>query len=300
MKYEIKKEFRTLTNLMKDANIERPMHEIRLILSKLINKSELQIMTSDFIYLNKKLRKKFFKNFYQRILGKPTSRIVGKKEFYSRNFYINKFTLDPRPETEILVENILKRLKIIKKNKIKILDVGTGSGCIIISVFLESKKYIKNLICKGIDISEKALEIAKKNQNFFDLSESISFFKSNLFSNINEKFDMIICNPPYIKKKSIKSLPNSVRKYDPLLSLDGGEDGLVFYKKIAEQVNYFIKGNGYLFLEIGKGQEEEIIKIFSENREIKYEVVKDFSKINRCLIFQYQKNNLIKKRNMIS
>ena len=289
MKVEINKNLQFAKSLLKKEQIERPMHEVRLILSKYINNSLLQIGNREPVYLEEKFKNKFFKNIYQRTKGKPISRILGKKEFFSRSYYIDINTLDPRPETEILVESVIKKINGLKKKNIKILDLGTGSGCIIISIFLELKKISKKLIGSGVDISEKALSIARKNAKVYGLSTKINFFKSDLFSEVTETYDIIVSNPPYIRQDGIEALSNSVKLFDPYLSLNGGKDGLKFYKKIFYKLPHYLKSDGYLFLEIGEGQFEDVVKIFSENKSLKYHFLKDYSKIVRCLIFYYKK-----------
>ena len=149
------------------------------------------------------------KKIVLRGLGKPLSKIIGKKEFYSRDFFVNNQTLDPRPETELLID-FIKSFEEKRKTSLKILDLGTGTGCIIISLCLELSKKI-NVTGDGIDISNSALEIAKKNARYHNLGDKINFFKSNWFSNVKNKFDIIVSNPPYIKKSEINFLPVEVK-----------------------------------------------------------------------------------------
>ena len=144
-----------------------------------------------------KKKKKFLKKIYFRNLGKPLSKIIGVKEFYSRQFFVNSYTLDPRPESELIVDCV-KKLKKIEKNNLKILDLGTGSGCLLISIILEIKR--KNIYYVATDKCVKALEVAEKNAKKFGIEKKINFIQSDWFSNIREKFDLIVSNPPYIKK----------------------------------------------------------------------------------------------------
>ena len=203
-----------------------------------------------------KLKLKYFlKKIILRGMGKPLSKIIGKKEFYSRDFFVNSQTLDPRPETELIID-FIKSFEEKSPNPIKILDLGTGTGCIIISLFLELNKKI-NVTGDGVDISDDALEIAKKNARYHNLSDKINFFKSNWFSNVKNKFDIIVSNPPYIKKSEINFLPEEVKNFDPLISLCGGHDGLNAYRRIADKAKNYLKKKMDLFvlkLEINKAK----------------------------------------------
>ena len=185
----------------------------------------------------------------------PLQHITGKQEFMGLDFFVNENVLVPRQDTECLVENVIS----YAKDK-KILDMCTGSGCIIISV----KKFVQTAECIGADISEKALEVALKNANLNNVP--VSFIKSDMFENISEKYDIIVSNPPYIKKDVIKTLTKEVQK-EPKIALDGGIDGLDFYRKIVKQAENHLKYKGYICLEIGYDQRQDVIKIINDERK---------------------------------
>ena len=282
-------------SILKKKNIVKPEHEARLLMSKELDRNELFITLNGDCKVSKDKKIIFLKNIYKRYCGKPISRIFGKREFYSREFYINKFTLDPRPESEFLVDIAIKLIKGIKKNNISILDLGTGSGCLIISIILEAqKKSNKTLSATGVDICEKSLEIAKKNKKKFYLENNVNFYKSNWFSKIKNKFDIIISNPPYIKSDDIEGLQDQVKIYDPRLGLDGGLNGLECYLMIQRDVEKYLNNFGFLCLEIGDDQNEDVNKIFNNDRLKFYNNYTDYSNIIRNIVFQLRKKDLKK------
>ena len=209
--------------------------------------------------------------------GVPLQHITHKQEFMKMDFYVDENVLIPRPDTEILVEEIIKIASRIKEPKI--LDLCTGSGAIGISI----TKNVKNAEVYGIDISEKALAIAKKNAE--KLESNIILIKSDLFEKIsNIKFDIIVSNPPYIKKEDIKFLNDDVQK-EPQIALDGGEDGLDFYRKIIKQAPEFLKFGSYLCFEIGYDQKEEVLELLkNENKYTNTYTKKDLCGNDRVII----------------
>ena len=217
-------------------------------------------------------------------MGKPLSKIIGKKEFYSRDFFVNSLTLDPRPETELIID-LVKSLEDKWSKPIRILDLGTGTGCIIISLYLELHKKI-SLLADATDISVEALKIAKKNAKRHNIESKINFFKSNWFSNVKNKFDIIVSNPPYIKKSEISSLPPEVKKFDPKISLCGGCDGLNSYRRIADEAKNYLKKNGFILVEIGSDQSRKVKKIFEYNQFDTISVSKDLFDKERVIIFK--------------
>ena len=209
----------------------------------------------------------------RRVLGEPTAKIIGKKEFWNSSFYVDGTVLDPRPETEILIETVLNNSTNCKT----ILDLGTGSGCIAISLDLELKK-VKVM---GSDISSEALHIARKNSK--SNKASVSFVRSDWFESISKKYDIIVSNPPYIKDNELITLPQAVRNYDPWTALAGGEDGLKCYRKIASSISLFLNEGGVGIFEIGFGQKNSVIKIFSSYGLSCFDVKQDLRGLDRVL-----------------
>ena len=218
----------------------------------------------------------------ERLSGKPLSRIFGSKEFFSMKFDINEFVLDPRPESEILVE---KALHLIQENNLKsILELGVGSGCIIAAILSNSI----GTKAVGVDISEQAIMTAKSNL----IKNGIKNFDlvvSDWGLSLNRTFDIIISNPPYIKTNEIKNLNKNVKDHDPLISLDGGVDGLDCYRVIANQSTHLINEKGYILVEIGHDQAKGVEKIFGNNDFLLTNKVKDYSNLDRVLIFVKKK-----------
>ena len=181
----------------------------------------------------------------RRVSGEPVSKIFGKRDFYKSTFLISKDVLDPRPETELIIE--IANNFILDKGYKNFIDLGTGSGCIILSILKDNK----NISALGIDISNKAINIAQKNCSNLSLEKQATFLVSNWLSKVSGSYDLIISNPPYIPSKDIDILLDNVKNYDPLISLDGGDDGLKCYREIAEDINRIISKKGRIILEIG-------------------------------------------------
>ena len=272
------------TKLLKKEKIKNPRYESILILSQILKKSFLEIFYNDSIELNKKEIKKYLRRIYQRKLLKPISRINGKREFYSRNFFISKHVLDPRPESETLVAVAKRIITNSSKKSLKILELGVGSGCLIISVFLESKN--KSLTGLGVDISDGAINLAKKNLNRYDLADSLEIKKSNWFSNVEKKFDLIISNPPYLDSEEINFLDDEVKKYDPLISLDGGKNGLECYNNISKDIWKYLNVDGIVCLEIGFNQSKALQSIFEKQGLVKVLTKKDLLNKDRVIVFK--------------
>jgi release factor glutamine methyltransferase len=214
----------------------------------------------------------------------PFGYIFGKTEFYGREFFVSNYTLIPRIDTEILTltatdfinEKIKKNQGLKEENKVSVLDIGTGTGIVAITLNLETKADVT-----AVDISEKALEIAKKNAE--NLNSNVKFFRSNLFENIGgNKFDFIVSNPPYIKSDVCLELEPEVRLNEPILALDGGKDGLFFYKSIVEKAKNYLNDGGMLIFEIGYDQGEEVSSLMKKDFE-NIMVVKDYSNNDRVV-----------------
>lgn len=235
--------------------------------------------------LNKELTEeekiKFIGFAEERINGRPIAYIVEKREFMGLDFFVKEGVLIPRPDTETLVEEIIEICK--DRKNVSILDIGTGSGAITVSL----AKYIENSNVTSFDISEIALEIGKKNAIINEVDKKIEYIKSDLFTALNDsdiKFDIIVSNPPYIKKQDIETLHTQVKDYEPYNALEGGEDGLDFYRKITEQGKKYLNECGILAYEVGHNQAEDVINIMKSNGYKQIYTKKDIQGIDRVVI----------------
>lgn len=245
---------------LKNSNIEFPKLKSRLLMQFILNKPRQYVIVNDMEELNKNEERKYFDAILKIRKGIPLEHITHQKEFMKLNFFVDQNVLIPRQDTEILVEEVIKIVQ--KTNAKKILDLCTGSGAIAVSI----AKYLPKSEITAIDISNEALKIAKKNAINNQVENQITFISSDMFTNLNdEKFDIIVSNPPYIKRKVIESLDEEVKK-EPYIALDGGEDGLYFYKKIIRESYQYLKYGGYLCLEIGFDQKIDVIELI-ENEE---------------------------------
>lgn len=241
--------------MLKSNNIDSPKLKARLLLQYVLNKKREQLIIYDNEQITKQQERAYMLNIEKLIKGIPLQHITNSQEFMKMNFFVNSNVLIPRPDTEVLVEEVIKLGKT-KKNP-TILDLCTGSGAIAISI----AKYLPNCKVYASDISRDALEVAKINATNNEVSDKIEFIESDLFENMKGiKFDIIVSNPPYIKTGVIKTLDKEVQK-EPIIALDGGKDGLKFYKKIVEEAYPHLKFNSYLCFEIGYDQKEEVEEI---------------------------------------
>jgi len=251
------------------------MHQNNWTLTDLVMNDNTEVDPTFFRKSCKKLKKNI-----------PVQYLCQSAYFFNEKFYINKNVLIPRPETEILVAEALKRIKTISKKKIKILEIGTGSGIIALTL----KRLLPESEIVAVDISRKALKVAKINQTI--QKSNIVLKKSNLFKNINGKYDLIISNPPYVKKNSIH-IETQVKKYEPKKALFAKEEGYYYYRKILEQAKEYLNPNGWIAFEIGEEQGETIRRIAQKNFNKKsyqtIEIIKDLNKLDRCFFLKYKK-----------
>lgn len=253
--------------------------ESRLLISTALNVPKEKLLTLKEI--SDDAVKKIDTIVDKRCLGVPYAYLTGYKEFMKLNFKVNENVLIPREDTEILVQKAIEILDKIEDEK-NVLDMCTGSGCIAVSI----TKYSNNVKMFAIDISEQALEVAKENAILNNVN--ITLLKSDLFNGVDKdkKFNMIVSNPPYIKKSVINSLDKEVKEHEPILALDGGEDGLDFYRIISQNAKDYLLEKGYLIFEIGFDQAREVVKILEDNGYKNIEVLKDFSNNDRVVISQ--------------
>lgn len=246
---------------LKTNNIQEPNLKSRLLMQYILNKPRQYLLIHDNEELTNKQEKTYLENIEKMIKGVPLQHITHSQEFMKMNFYVNENVLIPRPDTEILVEEVINIAK--KINAKKILDLCTGSGAIAISL----AKYIENSQITAVDISKEALRIAKLNAVNNNVEDKITFVKSDLFENIvKEKYDIIVSNPPYIKKDFMKKLDKEVQQ-EPYIALDGGYDGLDFYRKIISEGYQYLKFKGYLCMEIGYDQKQEVFDIIKSQEK---------------------------------
>ncbi len=262
---------------LKYKGIKSSQIDSEILLSNILGKSRESIL----INLDKKICSndiiKFNDFIERRSLKEPIAYILKEKEFWSKNFVVNKSTLIPRPETELMVE---KLSKTYYGKKIFILDIGTGSGCILISLLSE----LKNSIGIGVDISTKALQIAKINALKHEVDNKLRFEKKCFSKIFYKKFDLIVSNPPYIDKRKINKLDDDIKKFEPLIALNGGNDGLDVITKVIYKAKDILKIKGTLALEIGNEQLIKVSKILRNNNFKIKENIKDYNENTRCLI----------------
>ena len=274
---------------LRNIGIETANLDCRLLLSKSLGR-RVSLYNHQNIFVSQSEITKFQRLIQQRLDGKPVSRIINKRNFWKKEFELNDKTLDPRPDSETLIEKIIEQYKD-RLQFLKILDLGSGSGCLGLSLLDEYPQSEASFF----DISPKSLEMVKKNAVNLGLSERSKYINLNwkvdgwdeklLTIEKNIKYDVIISNPPYIPTDLIKTLKKEVKKHDPFVALNGGKDGLDAYKYILPKLLNIIKSSGKIFLEIGKGQENCIIKIATEHGLSIKGYKNDLSGVTRVLFF---------------
>lgn len=267
---------------LSDRNIDTSIIDAQLLLMHVLNLSKIQILTHKELEVDNTKVSQYIDLLCERGTNKPIQYILGNKEFMSLDFDVNSKTLIPRADTEILVETILNTAKT---NSIKyIMDIGTGTGCIAISLLY----YNKNMKAVAVDRDIEILQLAKTNAIKHKVEKRIKFIESNLFENVDNsylgKFDAIISNPPYIPSDEINSLMPDVKNYEPITALDGGYDGLNFYREITLKAKYYIKKGGFLFYEIGYNQSNDVSQIMLQNGLENIQVINDLASLPRVVV----------------
>ena len=265
-------------NLLQNNNIPFPELELRVLLNK------TSVVDKEIIFSNFELSTIALKAFHQaikrRINNEPISKIFNEKNFWKYNFFVNENVLDPRPETELVIEKVIKYFPK-KDEKLKILDICTGSGCLAISLAIE----YRNAQVTATDISSDALKVAQINANNLCSDNEIQFVKCNLIKNL-DTYDIIVSNPPYLSELDYKKTTKEIQSFEPKIALIGGIDGLKFYRDIAYLLPDILSSTSVVFVEIGNNQAKEAIQIFKKKKIKCLEVVKDIQQLNRLLVLQ--------------
>ena len=266
------------TKVLKDKSIPSAQLDTEILMAKALDKNREYIILNHDKVLNVKNLEYFKKLVKERATRKPIAYLLNKKFFWKSEFYVNNNTLIPRPDTEIIIEQILKVTK--NKNYLKILDIGVGSGCILLTILKERK----NFYGTGIDISKDSLKVSKINAKKLFVEERIKFYKSDVDKFDQGKYDLIVSNPPYIKKNNLKYLESDVLKFEPKIALDGGLDGLSVIRKVIKKSSELLKKNGKFILEIGFDQKSKVIKLLKNKGFYINSTIKDFAKNDRCIV----------------
>ena len=266
------------SKILRNKFITNSRLDSEILMAKTINKDRNYILLNPDNLISKKDLNHFYNLIERRSYGNPVAYLTNKKFFWNSEFFVTNDTLIPRPDTEILVENILTLTK--QKNKINILEIGVGSGCIILSILKERE----NFYGTGIDISKKCLNISKINAKNLNLSSRLKLYKSNVDKFNLGKYDLIVSNPPYIKTSKLKYLERDVAEFEPRLALDGGLDGLSEIRKVIKKTSELIKKNGKFILEIGFDQKNKVINLLNEEGFYINSTQKDLAYNDRCIV----------------
>ncbi|MBS5945819.1 MAG: peptide chain release factor N(5)-glutamine methyltransferase [Peptoniphilus harei] len=264
-------------DFLKNLEYTDPIYETRKILAEILNKDLSYLVSHDNEKLEEAIKNKYFDILKKRKEGIPLQYILGREDFYGRTFTVLEGVLIPRQDTEISVEVILK---ILKENNInKMLEIGCGTGIVSITVDLESKR---KMDITALDISSYAINNTTINKK--SLKSNIKILESDLFEKVSGKFDLIYSNPPYIKSSEIENLQLEVKDHEPRLALDGGIDGLYFYREIIKEAPNYLNNNGFLVFEIGYDEAEDISLIMEKNFDTK--IYKDLNNLDRVIVGQ--------------
>ena len=266
------------TIILKDKSIKSAKLDSEILLASVIDKDRKYLILNNDQNIKEKNLKHFQKLIKKRSFREPIAYLTNKKHFWNYKFFVTKDTLIPRPDTELIVEQILKLTK--SKTKMKILDIGVGSGCILLTILKERK----NFYGVGVDISKKCLNISKINAKNLEVSSRVKFFKSDVDKFDLGKYDLVVSNPPYIKKSNLKYLEKDVVNFEPKLALDGGLDGLSEIRKVITKSSELIKKNGKFILEIGFDQKNKVINLLKNKGFYINSISKDLAKNDRCII----------------
>ncbi|MDC6475996.1 peptide chain release factor N(5)-glutamine methyltransferase [Candidatus Pelagibacter sp.] len=265
-------------NILQKNKITSPQLDSEILLSNSIKRDKKHIILNPKEVLNSEQLGKFKSLIERRKKGEPIAYLINKKEFWKDEFFVNKDVLIPRPDSEIIIEQVLKIYS--KDDHLQVLDIGTGSGCILLSILKERS----NFYGTGIDISKKSINVSKFNTKQLNLTNRVKFFHSSVDNFNNGKYDMIVSNPPYIEQLSLKYLEKDVVNFEPKLALSGGFDGFSKIRKVINKASILIKKKGKFILEIGFNQKNKVIKILKEEGFYVNKVIKDYGNNDRCII----------------
>ena len=266
------------SKILRDSSILTANLDSEILMAKALKKNREYILLNPLEKISKKDLNFYKKLIDERSYKKPVAYLVNKKFFWKSEFYINSDTLIPRPETELIVENALKLTK--QNNKLHVLDIGIGSGCVLLSILKDRK----NFYGTGIDISKKCLNISKINALSLNLTRRLKLFNSNIDKFLIGKYDLIVSNPPYINKRDLKYLERDVANFEPRLALDGGLDGLSEIRKVIIKSSELIKTNGKFILEIGFDQKDKVVKLLKKEGFYINKIQKDLANYDRCFV----------------
>ena len=266
------------TSILQDKSINSAKLDSEILLASAIEQDREYLILNNDQHIKEENLKYYQKLINKRSLREPIAYLTNKKYFWKYKFFVTQDTLIPRPDTELIVEQILKLTKF--KSKMKILDIGVGSGCILLSILKERK----NFHGVGVDISKKCLNISKINAKNFDVSSRAKFFKTDVDKFDEGKYDLIVSNPPYIKKHYLKYLEKDVINFEPKLALSGGLDGLSEIRKVINKSSELVKKRGKFILEIGFDQKNKVIKLLKDKGFYINSILKDLAKNDRCII----------------
>tara|TARA_B100001939_G_scaffold315045_1_gene299906 strand:+ start:307 stop:1149 length:843 start_codon:yes stop_codon:yes gene_type:complete len=266
------------SKILRDKLVPNSQLDSEILMAETINKDRNYILLNSYTQINKDDLNKFCNLIQKRSQGKPVAYLIKKKFFWNSEFFITDDTLIPRPDTELIVENALKLTK--HKNKMNVLDIGVGSGCILLSILKERE----NFYGTGIDISKNCLNICKMNANNLKVSSRLKLYETNVDKFNLGKYDLIVSNPPYIKKYKLKYLERDIAEFEPRLALNGGLDGLSEIRKTIKQSSELIKRSGKFILEIGFDQKNRVIKLLKKEGFYINCTKKDLGDNDRCII----------------
>jgi release factor glutamine methyltransferase len=266
------------TDILKSKSINSAKLDSEILLASVIDQDRKYIILNNDQNIKEENLRHFQNLINKRSFSEPVAYLINKKHFWKYKFLVTSDTLIPRPDTELIVEQILKLTKF--KTKMKILDIGVGSGCILLTILKEKK----NFYGVGVDISKKCLNISKINAKNLKVSSRVKFFKTDVDKFAQGKYDLIVSNPPYIKKLNLKYLEKDVVNFEPKLALDGGLDGLSEIRKVINTSSELIKKNGKFILEIGFDQKNKVINLLKDKGFYINSISKDLAKNDRCIV----------------